>query len=284
MFGEKFGNFKGYSFLNKLYPFLFSILSIQLNIGCTSRFDREISKSEKEIQNNQIEPALNRLSVVIKESKDEQVTLRALRIATKISFLDLKKFKEAVDLYRKVIVVSKDEDERLDAQKKIAEIYFDHLNDYGMAIIELNKLIPMIKDPVDNAKFRKNLSRAYYYQNNFEQAENEVEEFLLQEIPDEIRFEMLLLKSNIFVGQKKLPEAIQILRTLIRDYPEFSKKDNVQLTLSVLLEEQGDFIESKNVLTDVRSWHNQPEMIDIRLKRLEERIKNRPGARGLNKK
>lgn len=274
--------YKRHSDLKLLCLFSFTVLLILL-VGCTSRLDQEISNAENEIERNQIQPALDRLSAIVKESQDSEQTLRALRLATKISFLDLKKFNEAIEFYRQMIVISKDENERLEAQKKIAEIYFDHLNNYEMAIVELNKLIPMIKDPVDNAKFRKNLSRAYYYQNNFEQAENEVEEFLIQEIPDEIRFEMILLKSNIFVGQKKLPAAISILRSLIKDYPEFSKKESVHLTLSVLLEEQADFIEAKNVLTEVRSWHQQPEMIDIRLKRLEERIKNRPGARGLRK-
>lgn len=68
------------------------------------------------------------------------------------------------------------------------------------------------------------------------------------------------------------------------EFPERSAKENIGLTLSVCYEELKDFKSAIDLLEKIKSQHPMPEYIDIRIKRLQDRLKNQPGARGRYRK
>ena len=142
----------------------------------------------------------------------------------------------------------------------------------------------MLDDSKDRAFYKMSLARAYYYQNDFAQAENEADEFLRRDIPIEQKFEMKILKGNISLAKKDLPKAVEIFKAVLKEYPEQSRRDNVALTLSVCYEEMKDYVSAIEVLEGLKAHHPMPEYIDLRIKRLQERLKNLPGARGKYRK
>jgi tetratricopeptide (TPR) repeat protein len=251
--------------------------------GCDSAGERDFKKASEEIQSGHFRIASSLLEKVMARDPENKLAIEAAREGARISFYEIKDFKKTADFYRHIVLYSKDSAERLKAQKQIADIYFGQMTDYKQAVIELNKAISMLSEPDDVAKYKVNLARAYYYQNNFFQAESEVDEFLRGKTSNENRFEMLVLKGNIFIAKKEIPKAAEVFKELIKNFPEKSAKESVYLTLAVAYEEMKDYKSSIETLQELKAHHPMPEYIDIRINRLKERIKIQPGARGIRK-
>ena len=78
-------------------------------------------------------------------------------------------------------------------------------------------------------------------------------------------------------------EAADQFFKLIQANPEKSTKENVIITLAVCYEENLDFKGAIQVLEKYKAIHPQPDYIELRIRRLKERLKNAPGARGMRK-
>ncbi len=82
---------------------------------------------------------------------------------------------------------------------------------------------------------------------------------------------------------KILRRAADIFKTLIQKFPEKSIQENVALMLAVCYEENMDFKSAIAILEEHRNKYSPPEYIELRIKRLQERLKNAPGAKGYRK-
>lgn len=262
---------------------LYTVIWI-ISLSCNSAEDKLLQVARSEAQKGHFRIAVSEFEKVLIRSPDSKEALIAAREAARLLFYEIQDFDRAIRYYRMLVLSSSDPVERLNSQKQIVSIYFDHLTDYPHAIVEINKMVVMLQSQKEKTEYKMKLARAYYYQNNFIQAENEVDEFLHDNQPDELKFDMLFLKGNINLAKKDLPKAIEIFRKIILDFPERAIKENVGLTLSVCLEEQRDYKGAVEVLEKMRSLYSTPEYIDIRIHRLQGRLKNMPGARGRGKK
>jgi len=249
-------------------------------LACNSPEERELKTAREDAEQKNYSAALSHYDKVLIRSPESASALTAAREGAKSAFFDAKNFEKAVLFYKYLVMYSPDPVERMAAQRQIATAYFDHLADYPKAVIEINRLLLMLTDPKEKAEYKMSLARAYYYQNNFTQAENEAEEFLRMPLGTEQRFEMMMLKGNIELAKKDLPKAIGVFKDLLNQFPEKSKKENVGLTLSVCYEEQGDYRSAIETLEDMKKYHPMPDYIDIRIQRLQQRLKNQPGAKG----
>jgi tetratricopeptide (TPR) repeat protein len=249
-------------------------------VACSTPEERELKTARSDVEQKNYSAALSHYDKILIRDPESNISVVAAREAAKAAFFDAKDFGKAIHFYKHIVMSSPDPAERLNAQKQIALAYFDHLADYPNAVIELNRLLTMISDPKEKAEYKMSLARAYYYQNNFTQAENEADEFLRLSLPDEQRFDMLMLKGNIEMAKKDLTKAVGVFKELLSKYSDRAQKENVGLTLSVCYEEQGDFKSAIEALTEMKKYHPMPDYIDIRIQRLEKRLKNQPGAKG----
>lgn len=254
-----------------------------LATGCNSSLEREYRQGQAAANRASFQEAFNAYEKVALRSPESEIGLQATREAARIAFYETKNFAKAVEFYRALVLNSKDPEERLKAQKQVTSIYLEHLNNYAQAIIELNKLLPLIQDAGEKMQYKMNLARAYYYQNNFFQAEMEVDEFLRISKNEDQNFQMVLLKANIALARKDLQRAAEILRDVIKKNPQRAQKENVGLILAVAYEEMKDYKGAIAALQELRSKESNTELIDIRIKRLQERLKNQPGAKGYHK-
>jgi tetratricopeptide (TPR) repeat protein len=240
-------------------------------------------KGQKESQAGQYRTAVADFEKIVKRTPDSDLGVEAAKEAARILFFEIKDFKRAVEFYKHIVLYSPASEERRASQRQIVVIYFDHMSDYPNSIIEVHRLLSMVEAPEEKMDLKIRLARSYFYQNNFQQAENEVDEFLRSDYPEKIKFEMKLLKGNINVAKKDLTRAVAIFRELMKASPKLASENNLGLTLSVTLEEMKDFKGAAEILQQIRSTHAMPEYIDIRVKRLKERMSNQPGAHGMRK-
>jgi tetratricopeptide (TPR) repeat protein len=251
--------------------------------ACSSQEEADYQLAQKAISQEHYRIALDHLDRVIKRNSTSKLPLEAARDAARISYFEIKDFQKAVEYHHYIVLHSGDDKERVESQKQIAAIYFNNLQNYPRAIIEYSKLQQMPHTDLEAAQYKMNVARAQYYQNNFFQAESEIDSLLKLKSDDTTRFNALMLKGNILVARKDFKDAAEIFKGLIRDFPEKSIQENVALTLAVCYEENFDFKSALEVLESHRGKYQPAEYIELRIKRLQERMKNAPGAKGFRK-
>lgn len=251
--------------------------------SCSSQEEGDFEQAQKNISQGHYQVALSFLEHAIKRNFSGELPLEAAREAARVAFFELKDYQKTIEYYHFIVLHAPDETERLEAQKQIAAIYFNNLQDYKSAIMEYSKLQQMPHTDLEAAQYKMAVARAHYYMNNFFQAESEIDSLLRLKADDNIRFGALMLKGNILVGKKEFTKAADIFKTLIQTFPQKSLQENVGLTLAVCYEENNNFKEAIKVLEGYRGKYSPPEYIELRIKKLQGRLKNAPGARGLRK-
>ncbi len=253
-------------------------------MSCSAPEEHDFKEAQKNSKRGDYKVALGYLDRIVKRnSPNTSYGLEAAREAFKLSFYELKNYPKAVNYLRFLVLHSGDQKERLESQKQIASIYFNDLQDYQASIIEYSKLQQMPHSDLEAAQYKLSVARAQFYLNNFFQAESEIDTLLKLKAIGTLRAGALLLKGNILIARKEYPKAIDVFKTLMAESPEYATQENVGLTLAVCYEENNNFKDAIRVLESFRGKYSPPEYIELRLKRLSERLKNAPGAKGFKK-
>jgi tetratricopeptide (TPR) repeat protein len=252
--------------------------------ACAPPDEREFLAGQSRAESKDYRSALIHYENSIKFAPTSDWAIRASREASRISQYELKDFQKALVFHRHLVLYSLDSSERTKSQREIAYINFDNLQNYSKAIIEFYKLLQMTEKESDIATYKLSIARANYYLSNFPQSLSEINEIFRLKIPESIAFDVLILNGNILVAQKQYAKAVGVFSDLLKRFPEKSEKENVPLTLAVCYEENAQFREAVDILEKLKDTYKPAEYIELRIKRLKERIKNQPGAKGLHRK
>lgn len=263
------------------FIFLLGILTLS---SCSPPDEREYSKGVKEIEAKNYRISLLHFENAIKYSPTSEWSINGAREAARISQYEIKNYNKAIFFHKHLVLYSKDSEERIKSQKEIAYLNFDNLQNYQQSIVEFYKLLQMTEKESEMATYKLSIARAHYYLNNFEQAQSEINEVSRLKIPESLQFDMMILNGNILVAQKDYIKAIFVYNEILKKFPDLSKKENVSLTLAVCYEENNQFKESIQILETLKDTYKPAEYIELRIKRLKERLKNQPGAKGLHRK
>ncbi len=261
-------------------------LGLLIGLGlfaCSAPEAKDFEMGKEAAKKGLYRSALTSYDHVMKRAPESEYALKAAREGARIATLEIKEFRRGANYYQFLVLHSKDPNERVSSQKQLASIYFDQLQNYEAAIVELNKLITESETDVEVARYKLDIARSNYYLNNFFQAHSELDDVLKRNIDASERFSALVLKANIYIAQKEYAKAIEGLRKVIELYPQKALQENVYQTLSVCLEESGNYKEAISTLESNKEKLSQQDYIELRIKRLKEREKNRPGARGPRK-
>lgn len=256
---------------------------ILFTAACSSQEAADYKQAQKEIGQQHYRIALSFLDRVILRNSQSKYTMDAAREAARISYFELKDYAKSANYHHFIVLHSTDQKERMESQRQIASIYFNNLQNYQQSIIEFSKLQQMAHTDLEAAQYKLSIARAQYYLNNFFQSESEIDSLLKLKSDDTIRFSALMLKGNILIGKKEYKEAAETLNKLMVEFPEKAVEENVALVLAVCYEENYDFKNAIKVLEDHKSRYKPAEYIELRIKRLQERQKNAPGAKGFRK-
>lgn len=264
---------------NIFYGFLVALIFV----GCTNRQQADFDEGQAYAKNKEWHKAAQFFDQTIKRDSQTPVALKAMKEAARIQFLEIKDYKKAAQYFQMIILYSPVEYERLEAQKQLASLYFESLQDYERAAVEFSKLATSSHVDSEKAIHKLSVARSYYYLGNYFQTLSEIDEILKLRSDEDTEFQARLLRGNVFVAQKKFPEAALIFSAVIEKFPAKSLKENVHLVLSLSYEESGDYKQALAVLEKIKDVYEPKEYIELRLKRIQERARNQPGARGFRK-
>lgn len=253
------------------------------SVGCSSPHETELKRGIQKLEEKDYPEALIYFEHTIKLLPESKSALRAAKEGARIAEYETKEYKRAIWFLQSIVLHAQSPEDRLAAQKSIASIYLNSLQDYQNSVSEYAKLLNLKISLEDEANFRLNLARAYYYLNNYEQSISEIEQLLKGKVKEDIMFSAVLLKGNIYLNQKNYSKAIENFKKVISSFPDKSVAENVHLTLAVCYEEQSDYKLAIKTLEDARPLYKKNDFFEIRIKRLQERLKNMPGAKGFRK-
>lgn len=237
-------------------------------------------RARRAVVQHQYGAALGLFQQIVDARPDGDRALESAREGARIAHLELKNYPRAVEFYRHIILRSPDPAERKEAQRAVAQIYFENLQDFERAVIEFERLLKFTTTTEEAFRYRLNLAKAHLQLNNLDQAANELDVILSLKLePDEI-FEAKSLKANILVGAHRHQDAAVVWDSVLKDFPERSRKENVALNLVVCYEELKDFGKAIEVLERMKADYPNPQFLNLRIARLRERKSNQPGAQG----
>lgn len=251
--------------------------------GCTSQEQTEYSKGREQVEAGNFRQALFHFDRVMKRNPEHRLALWSAREGYKITYFEIKDYKRAIEYSQFLILSSPDSAERVKSQMGIASIYFDHLQDYPRALQEYGKLLSLSLSNHERMKVKLSIASAYYHLNQFDQAQSEIREILKSDIPEDVRFNVLMLETNIFVSEKNWTKAIENYKKLAEMFPDKAVSENILLNLSASYEEEGRFKDALAVLEGLKKIHPEPDYIELKINKTMQRSKNAPGAKGFRK-
>jgi tetratricopeptide (TPR) repeat protein len=257
------------------------LIATQFSVGCTFSLDwiRHF-QAQRAIQKQNFNEALPILHQTVIQRPDSEDALMAARQGARIAHLELKNYRLAVDFYKHIVLRSPDAEERKSAQRFIAQIYFENLQDFDQSVTEYEKLLKLENTREEAFRYRLNLAKSQFQMNNLDQALSELEQLIAMKMGGEGMFEIHMLKGNILVSNKQMEEAARQFESVLKDFPERATKESVALNLVVCYEDLKEFGKAIEVLENMRETYPNPEFLEARITRLQERKANLPGAQG----
>lgn len=254
-----------------------------LFIGCTSPLERDFREGKKSAEAGNFRIAAQLFDQVISRDTESELAVEAMKEGARLAVLEIKDYKRAAGYYQKIIQYSKKESDRQEAQQQLAALYFSSLQDYERAAVEYSKLATSSKLESDRAEHKLMTARSYYYLGNYFQTISEIQEILKMKSNKETLFQAMLLNGNVLIAQKNFLEASKVFQNIIKTFPEQSLTENVHLVLSLSYEESGDYKRALSTLESIKAVYQPQEYLELRIKRVQEREKNQPGAKGYRK-
>lgn len=249
--------------------------------ACRPAPERFYSEATKEIEKGHFRIAVDLIEKSAQVEKDEKNKFKYLIEAARITRFEIQDYERAIKFYKTIILQSQNEKQRIDAQQAVAEIYLENLQNYSKALQELQTLEPLIKTEKEKQKIKLKIAQAQYLTGNYQAAIEEIEVSLKISKLEILNF--LKLKAQVLVAQKKYRDAIDTYQEILRRDPKYFELENLFIATSVVYEENEDYAEALNYLTKYENKIKDKAYYELRYKRLNERLINKPFYKGKRK-
>lgn len=200
----------------------------------------------------------------------------ALFTSGEILGLFLDKNQDALLAYLLLIRDYPQSDWAMRARLKAALLYKNQLRDYSQALSLLQKVVDAGGDEADRVQYE--IADSYFQLNNFEQARIEFES-LEKSFPNsallaEVRFRIGMTQAF----EKSYRGAAESFRRVIDSWPDSRYALEAQFQLAVVLIEQERLRDALEMLQGLRGRYPNPQALEQRIERVEERISKKKKA------
>lgn len=250
-------------------------------LACSPRAEKLYDQANAEIQKGHFRIAVDLLEKSANLEKSNVAKFKLLADAARIVRFEIQDYERSLRIYRQIILECSDEPQRIAAQEALSEIYLENLQDYAMALKELQILEPLLLDSKKKEKTRLRIAQALYLTGNHQQALDEINSAQKYIKFHEIHF--LKLKSEVLLAQKKYKEALAAYEEIRQKNPGYFGEENLYIATSIVYEENEQYSEALSYLNKYQLQIKDKSYLELRIKRLKERIANRPLSKGVRK-
>jgi tetratricopeptide (TPR) repeat protein len=249
--------------------------------SCTPQYDRNYTEAYAEIEKGHFRIATDLLEKAAQQDKDDKKRTKAYVEAARIARFEIQDFERAIRLNRQIILKSTDSRQRLLAQDAIAEIYFENIQNYSQALKEMLVLEQLNQGEEQNEKLRFKIAHAQFLSGNIPSALEYIDASLKSPVSD--RKNLLKLKAQVLVAQKKFDEALACYEEIFKIDADFFQRENLFISTSIVYEEKEDYSSALAYLQKHQEQIKDKAYLELRIKRLKERLTNKPLFKGRRK-
>lgn len=262
----------------------FLLFSLIVNIslfGCKKQSERLYDEAYAEIEKGHYRIAVDLLDRSANEETDNLKKTKALIEAARISRFEIQDYNRALKFNRSIILSSEDPQQRIKAQEALSEIYLENIQDFHAALKEFLILEPLLTDKIDKEKIKLKIAQAQLLSGNALAALESVD--LSSKTSGEYQKHFLKMKSQILTSLKRFDDSLNNYETLRKLDETFFKNENLYITASFVYEEKEDYAGALKYLEKYSDQINDKTYLEIRNKRLQERLINKPFFKGRRK-
>jgi len=250
-------------------------------VSCTPAADRIYKEARSEIERGHFRVGLDLLIRAAETEKNSELKFKHYLEAARIARFEVQDFQRAIRLNKEIILKSPDEKLRINAQESVAEIYFENLLDYAQALKELQKLEPIVKESEQRERVTLKICQALYLTGDPARALDEISLALRSAKTEVLSF--LKVKAQAQVALKKYEEALATYEHIFQSNPQYFEKENLFMAVSVVYEEKEDYAAAIKYLNTYGEKINDKAYLELRHRRLQERLVNKPLFQGKRK-
>ena len=237
---------------------------------------KKFARAEALLSEEKYADAAKAFHSLAKAHPDHARADEALFFVGELQHLYLKNDKEALLAYLLLDKNYPDSSLAMRAQRRAADIYMDRLEDLPRAVVIYQRLIDQGVAEGDQLQYR--IAEAYFKLNNFEQARIEWEN-LLKLFPESSLAPEATYRIAVSLAlQQDFPEAQRSFEKVFNTWPEHPYALEARFGLAAVLEEQEYLKAALEVLEQLRGTYGKPEVLELRIEQVRERIEKKQQA------
>lgn len=249
--------------------------------SCVPQAEKLYNEAYQEIENGHFRIALGLLEQSAKIEKTDKKKTKALLEAARISRFEIQDFDRAIRIYREIILKSQDYKQRLNAQEAVAEINLENLQNYSQALKDLLILEQLNLSPEQNEKIKFRIAQAQFLTGNPKTSLEYIDVALKSATKD--RRYLLKLKAEVLMSTSRRDEALLVYDELRKLDEKYFSDENLFIATSIAYEEKEDYSTALGYLEKHRDKIKDLAYLELREKRLKEKLLNKPLSKGRRK-
>lgn len=268
--------------------FISFFIKIAVGIGCLlfstaceSRSDSLYNQAYLEMEKGHYRIAADLIEKSTQIEKDPVKKFKNLSELVRIVRFEIQDYDRSIRILKKIILSADDESQRVAAQESLAEIYLENLQDYSTALKELQILEPLLLESKKKERTRLRIAQALFLTGQNAQALEEI-----HSAEKYIKFytiNFLKLKAEVLLVLKKYKESQLAYEEIRTRNPDYFANENLYIANSIVYEENEQYTEALNYLVKNETQIKDKSYLELRIKRLKEKIINKPLSRGIRK-
>lgn len=249
--------------------------------ACSSQSDRLYQEAYSEIEKGHFRIAIDLLEKAAVSEKDVKKQTKAYVEAARIARFEIQDFDRAIRINRQIILKAAEAKQRFTAQSTVAEIYLENIQNYNQALKEMLILEQLNIGAEEKEKLKFKIAQAQFLSGNSSAALEYLDNSLKTPISD--KKVILKLKAQILVSLKKFDEALRCYDEIKKIDLDFFTRENLFILMSIVYEEKEDYATALSFLEKNQNSIKDKSYLELRIKRLRERLVNKPLFKGKRK-
>lgn len=265
-------------YINRVF---FAATLMLLSVACSPRAASLYNQAYSEIDKGHYRIAADLLEKSSNLENDNVTKYKYLTEAARLVRFEMQEYERAIRMCRNIILNAEDLGQRIAAQEAITEMYLENIQDYTQALRELQILEPLLTETKKKEKIKLRIAQTLYLTGNNQQALEEINAAQKYIKFHEVHF--MKLKAEVLLAQKKYKESIAAYEELKAKSLAFFREENLFIAASIVYEENQEYNEALNYLTKNEELIKDKAYYELRVKRLKERMMNKPLFKGRRK-
>jgi TolA-binding protein len=242
--------------------------------GCSeAEVERHWRAGEESWEQGNYARAVDEFHRVVEIAPQDDLADDALMRLGDIHHLFLNRPDDALLYYRDLLKNHPKSSRRVEARMKVAEIFRGKKDDCAMAVVEFQEVLNEGPPPETAAQAQYRMAECYFRNGEIQQARTEYETLLATWPESSWADDAQTGVGYCFLALRRYGQALKAYQKVVESSNDPDLVADARLGMATAYEETGLLPQAEGILRDLLDKHPNRELVELRLKRLEERFR-----------